>query len=141
MNNLHCTFNSFSWISIVAQSISCSGNAHGNDFEVDMSYTLRCDESCSGKVWGCPSNNGWVTSDSKICVVSRMLSIPVGSPFTLVRGAGQTSYTSCTMNGITTSSHGSYSGSFRIEFSAGKDFNSMKTCFQYYIRNVNTHYL
>ena len=97
------------------KTISCSDSAVGADFEVGETYYVRCDESsCGGSVWGCPRNNGWVTADSKICKVATMLSIPVGSLFTLVRAAGQTSYQPCTMNGITTGSYGNFGGSFRI---------------------------
>ena len=103
--------------------ISCSGNAAGDDFEVDKIYSVTCDEPCGGSVWGCPRNNSWVTGDSSICSVANMLAVPVGSPFTLVRAAGQTNYSSCTLNGITSNSYGSYSGSFRIDVLGGKDFN------------------
>ena len=104
--------------------ISCSGNAGGADFEVDEKYLVTCDEPCGGSVWGCPRNNGLVTSDSSICLSAKMLGFPAGSPFTLVRAAGQSSYSSCTMNGITSRSYGSYSGSFRIFRNlGGKYFN------------------
>ena len=103
--------------------ISCSGNAGGADFEVDKIYSVTCDEPCGGSVWGCPRNNGWVTGDSSICSVAKMLAVPVGFPVNLVRAAGHTSYSSCTMNGITSNSYGSYPGSFRIAFLGSKDFN------------------
>ena len=118
------SFNSFLMNENVdVKRISCSENAGGADLEVGKKYSMTCDEPCGGSVWGCPRNNGWVTGDSSICSVAKMLDVPVGSPFTLVRAAGQTSYSSCTMNGITSNSYGSYSGSFRIDILGGKDFN------------------
>ena len=117
------SFNSFLMNENVdVKRISCSGNAAGDDFEVDKIYSVTCDEPCGGSVWGCPKNNGWVTGDSSICSVAKMLAIPIGSTFTLVRAAGQTSYSSCTMNGITSNSYGSYPGSFRIDVFGGEEF-------------------
>ena len=84
---------------------------------------MKCDSSCYGSVYGCPKNNGRVTSDSSICSVAEMLAIPFSSPFTLIMGGQQSSYPSCTMNGYTSTSWGSWGKSFRIE--AGKAPNFM----------------
>ena len=118
------SFNSFLMNENVdVKRISCSENAGGADLEVGKKYSMTCDELCGGSVWGCPRNNGWVTGDSSICSVAKMLAVPLGSPFTLVKVTGQTSYSSCTMNGITSNSYGSYPGSFRIDVLGGENFN------------------
>ena len=128
-----CTlyFNSSLWISVAGMGISCDTRANqywGSNqywaFESGKSYFVRCEESCNfaGKsIWGCPSRNGWVTYDSPICMAARMLNIPINKPFYMHRSGGQNSYQSCTMNGITSKSYGSYDGSFQIH--QGKDFS------------------
>ena len=105
----------------MVKTIGCSGTA--SEFDIGKSYSMKCDSSCYGSVYGCPKNNGRVTSDSSICLVAEMLAIPFGSPFTLIMGGQQSSYPSCTMNGYTSSSWGSWGKSFRIE--AGKASNFM----------------
>ena len=95
------------------RNIGCSERALGLD--VGKKYLFKCDSSCGGSVYGCPKDNGWVTSDSSICSAAKMLAIPFDSPFTLVTAGLQSSYASCTMNGHTSTSWGSYDGSYRIE--------------------------
>ena len=104
------------------RNIDCSETASGLDS--GKSYFLKCDSSCGGSVYGCPKNDGWVTSDSSICLVVKMLAIPFGSPFTLVMGGQQGSYPSCTMNEYTSNSWGSWEKSYRIE--AGETLNFKK---------------
>ena len=102
------------------RNIDCSETASGLDS--GKSYSLKCDSSCGGSVYGCPKNDGWVSSDSSICLAAKMLAIRSGSPFTLVRAGQQSSYESCTMNGHTSYSYGSWAGSYRIETSKASSF-------------------
>ena len=102
--------------------MDCSETASG--FDIGKSYFFKCDHSCDGSVYGCPKNDGWVSSDSSICLVAKMLAIPVGSPFTLVMDGQQDNYPSCTMNEYTSNSWGSWEKSYRIE--AGKTLNFKK---------------
>ena len=96
---------------------------------------MKCDSSCYGSVYGCPKNNGRVTSDSSICLVAEMLAIPFGSPFTLIMGGQQSSYPSCTMNGYTSTSWGSWGKSFRIEAGKASNFMIMVLTLQIIVRN------
>ena len=115
LNNLYCVFDSFSWISIAVKSLSCGQTAQGSDFKVGKTYTVQCESvDCGGSVWGCPKWNGFTTSDSVVCRVAKMLGISAGTPFTLRRTGRQSSYSSCTMNGITTRSYGAWGGSFQL---------------------------
>ena len=107
------------------RSIGCSERASGLDN--GKTYLFKCDSSCGSSVYGCPKNNGWVTSDSSICTAARMLAIPLHSPFTLVRSGRKNSYASCTMNGKRSRKYGSYGGSYRIE--AGGKSSSLKKMF------------
>ena len=104
------------------RNMDCSETASG--FDVGKSYFFKCDRSCDGSVYGCPKNDGWVSSDSSICLVAKMLSIPSGSPFTLVMDGPQDSYPACTMNEYTSNSWGSWEKSYRIE--SGKTTNFVK---------------
>ena len=105
------------------RNIDCSEVAHG--FDAGKSYSLKCDSSCGGSVYGCPKNNGWVTADSSICAAAKMLAIPVGSPFTLVKAGEQSSYSSCRMNGYTSNAWQTYDGSYRIEASKTSTFKEI----------------
>ena len=113
---------SFSMLNLldVVTNIGCSGTA--SEFDDGESYSVKCTFSCGGSVYGCPKNNGWVSSDSSICLAAKMLAIRSGSPFTLVRAGQQDSYESCTMNGYTSNSYGSWAGSYRIETSKASSF-------------------
>ena len=104
------------------ENVDCSETASG--FDVGKNYLLKCDHSCDGSVYGCPKNDGWVSSDSSICMVAKMLAIPFGSPFTLVMGGQQSAFPSCTMKEYTSNSWGSWEKSYRIE--AGKITNFVK---------------
>ena len=110
-------FHSFSiLISLdVLRNMDCSETAHG--FDAGKSYSLKCDSSCAGSVYGCPKNNGWVTADSSICAAAQMLAIPLGLQFTLFKAGEKSSYSSCTMNGYTSNAWPTYDGSYRIESS------------------------
>ena len=118
-------FHSFSiLISLdVLRNMDCSETAHG--FDAGKSYSLKCDSSCAGSVYGCPKNNGWVTADSSICAAAQMLAIPLGSQFTLVKAGEQSSYSSCTMNGYTSNAWQTYDESYRIEASKTSNFKEM----------------
>ena len=107
------------------KNIGCSERASGLD--TGRKYLFKCNSKCGSSIWGCPKNNGWVTSDSSICTAARMLAIPLHSPFTLVRSGRQNSYASCTMNGHRSRKYGSYGGSYRIE--AGGKSSSLKKMF------------
>ena len=107
------------------RNIGCSESA--SRLDNGKTYLFKCDSWCSSNVWGCPRNNGWITSDSSICSTARMLAIPLHSTFTLVRSGRQSSYASCTMNGHRSHKYGSYGGSYRIE--AGGKSSSLKRMF------------
>ena len=118
------------------RNIGCSERASGLD--TGRKYLFKCDSSCGSSIWGCPKNNGWVTSDSSICTAARMLAIPLHSPFTLVRSGRQISYASCTMNGQRSRKYGSYGGSYRIE--AGGKSSSLKKV-HYVIYKISNNFV
>ena len=91
-------------------------------FQAGETHTVVCTEPCGGAVWGCPQNSGWLTHDSTICRAAEMLTIPLGTPFQVVMTGSQTSYPSCTMNGITSSTWGNWHISYRIDL--GKSLKS-----------------
>ena len=79
-------------------------------------HIVSCDAACTRGVWGCPSDNQWMTYDSSICTAAQALDIPYNIPFTVVVGPGQSSYTSCTVGGLTTNSYGNDGTSQQIKW-------------------------
>ena len=106
----------------MVRNITCEG---ASEFDLNKRYSVKCDDSsCSGAVFGCPRNTGWLTIDSPICTAAKMMAIPLGSPFTLIRDGVKNNFSNCTMNEYTSNSWKPAMESYRIEIS--KAFNFIK---------------
>ena len=85
---------------------------------INQTYTFAITGSTSGSLWGTTI----YTDDSNLAVAavhSGNIANGQTSTITVTVLAGQSSYTSTTQNGITSSSYGSWSGSYTITSAVG----------------------
>ena len=100
----------------MVRNISCET---ASVFDLNKRYSVKCvdDSSFTGAVYGCPKNNGSLTSDSPICLAAKMMAIPLESPFTLVGDGVKNTFSNCTMNEYTSNPWTTSLDSYRIEIS------------------------